>query len=174
MFFVLRKLAGAAFVIFGAITMVFLILYWLPGDPATLIAGDGATAETIARIRDHLGIDRPLWQNLFSYIAGLAHGDLGISFSTNAPVLGQLWAQLPSTLALAGITCAVAIIAGVLLGVVAAVGRGNAIDHAIQAITLFFTSMPSFWLGILLILIFSVTLQWLPARTPRSSCRRWW
>ena len=163
MLFVLRKFAGAAFVVFGAITMVFLILYWLPGDPAVLIAGDGATAETIARIRDHLGTDRPLWQQYAIYIDGLAHGDLGTSFSTNTPVLAQLLAQLPPTLALTAFACAVAIVAGVLLGVISAVGHGRAIDHAIQATTLFFTSMPSFWLGILFILLFSVTLRWLPA-----------
>jgi peptide/nickel transport system permease protein len=163
MAFVLRRVAGAALVIFGTITLVFAILYWLPGDPAVLVAGENATEESIARIRTLLGTERPLWEQYGDYLAGLAQGDLGTSFATQEPVTVRLWAQFPSTLALTLLASTVAIVAGVLLGVVAAVSRGRWLDQAIQAVMLFFTSMPSFWLGILLILLFSVTLQWLPA-----------
>ncbi|ETR79233.1 glutathione ABC transporter permease [Afipia sp. P52-10] len=159
MAFVLRRVAGAALVIFGTITLVFAILYWLPGDPAVLVAGENATEESIARIRTLLGTERPLWEQYGDYLAGLAQGDLGTSFATQEPVTVRLWAQFPSTLALTLLASTVAIVAGV----VAAVSRGRWLDQAIQAVMLFFTSMPSFWLGILLILLFSVTLQWLPA-----------
>ena len=161
--FVLKRVGGAAFVIAGTITLVFLVLHWLPGDPAALIAGDSATAETVANIRAQLGTDRPLWNQYFIYIAGLAHGDLGTSFATREPVLGRLWAQVPATMMLTLFASGVALVAGLLLGVVSAVNRGKLLDRAIQTVMLFLTSMPSFWLGILLILVFSVTLRWLPA-----------
>jgi peptide/nickel transport system permease protein len=161
--FVLRRVAGAAFVIAGTITLVFLVLHWLPGDPAALIAGDSATAETVANIRAQLGTDQPLWNQYIGYVGGLAHGDLGTSFATREPVLGRLWAQVPATMMLTLFASGVALVAGLLLGVLSAVNRGKLLDRAIQTVMLFLTSMPSFWLGILLILVFSVTLRWLPA-----------
>jgi len=160
---ILRRLGGGLFAIFGAITLVFLILYWLPGDPAALIAGDDASQETIDRIRAHLGTDRPLWDQYAAYLYGLAHGDLGKSFSTNQPVLDRLLAQIPATLALTALGSAFAILTGLALGVVSAVNKDRWIDRTIQTILLFLVSMPSFWIGILLILFFSVTLRWLPA-----------
>jgi len=161
--FVLHRLAAAALVVFGTVTLIFAVLYLLPGDPAVLVAGENATEESIARIRELLGTDRPFWAQYADYLAGLAQGDLGMSFATQEPVTVRLWAQFPSTIALTLFASVVAMVAGVLLGIVAAVNRGGWIDHAIQSVMLFFTSMPSFWLGILLILLFSVTLQWLPA-----------
>lgn len=163
MSFILRRLAGAVLVIFGTVTLVFSILYWLPGDPAMLIAGENATPESIARIRAILGTGRPLWEQYADYLGRLAHGDLGVSFATQEPVTVRLWAQFPSTIGLTLFASLVAIVAGVLLGIVAAVNRGKWVDQAIQTVMLFFTSMPSFWLGILLVLLFSVTLNWLPA-----------
>jgi peptide/nickel transport system permease protein len=161
--FALRRIGGALFVIAGTVTLVFLILHWLPGDPAALVAGDTATAETIANIRAQLGTDRPLWSQYVAYIAGLLHGDLGTSFATREPVLGRLWAQVPTTMVLTLFSSAVALAAGVALGVVAAVHRDKWQDRTIQFVMLFLTSLPSFFLGILLILVFSVTLRWLPA-----------
>lgn len=163
MSFAVQRFAGAVFVIFGTITLVFLVLHWLPGDPASLIAGDNATTETIANIRTQLGTDRPLPAQYLSYLDGLAHGDLGTSFATHVSVSDTLWAQFPPTLALSSLAAVVAIVMGVLLGVAAAVNHGNLIDRLIQYVLLFLTAMPSFWLGILLILVFSVTLRWLPA-----------
>jgi len=159
----LRRIGGALFVIAGTVTLVFLILHWLPGDPAALVAGDTATAETIANIRAQLGTDRPLWSQYVAYIAGLLHGDLGTSFATREPVLSRLWAQAPTTMVLTLFSSAVALAAGVALGVVAAVHRDKWQDRTIQFVMLFLTSLPSFFLGILLILVFSVTLRWLPA-----------
>ncbi|PZP45172.1 MAG: peptide ABC transporter permease [Azospirillum brasilense] len=161
--FLLRRLLGSFLVVFGTVTLVFLILHWLPGDPAVLIAGEDATEETIARIRAHLGTDRPLGVQYLAYLGGLLRGDLGISFATREPVWRRLWGQFPATLALTLMATSLALLLGIALGLLAAAQRGRWIDHAIQAVMLFLTAMPSFWLGILLILIFSVTLQWLPA-----------
>jgi peptide/nickel transport system permease protein len=150
-------------VIFGAVTLVFMILYWLPGDPATLLVGEDAPAETIAQVRAQLGTDRPLLEQYVSYVGHLAKGDLGTSYATGEQVVSRLAAQVPATLGLTLFATLVAVLIGIGLGVVAAVHRGSWIDHAIQTSTLTFTSMPSFWLGILLILVFSVHFQWLPS-----------
>ncbi len=163
MAYVLKRLAAAALVVFGTVTLVFLILYALPGDPASLIAGDDAPPAVIARIRIQLGADQPLWAQYLYYLHGLVTGDLGRSFLTGEPVFGRLAAQLPATLELTFLSAGVAIVLGVLLGVLSAVHRGDWIDNLIQTITMTFTSMPEFWRGILLILIFSVWLHWLPA-----------
>lgn len=159
----LRRLLEALFVIAGAVTLVFFILYWLPGDAAVLVAGDDATEETIQRIRERLGTDRPLSEQYLAYMGNLARGELGTSYVTQEPVLAKLLEQLPATLGLTLAACGVAVVFGLVLGTVSAVNHGRWLDEAIQGLALFFTSMPSFWLGILLILVFSVTLKWLPA-----------
>ncbi len=161
--FVLQRLGHALFVIFGAVTLVFLILYWLPGDPALLVAGDGASPQTIADIRAQLGTTRPLWEQYGVYLWHLAHGDLGISFTTNEPVLSKILAQLPPSLALTLSTSLFAICVGTALGLLAAVHEGKTLDRLIQTVTLAITAMPVFWVGMLLILLFSVRLRWLPA-----------
>ena len=142
----LRRLAGAALVVSGAVTLVFLILYWLLGDPATLIAGDDAPPALVARLRTQLGSDQPLWAQYLHYLHALASGNLGRSFATGEPVLSRLAAQLPATLALTALSALLAILVGVVLGVISAVHRGDWIDHALQTMMLVITSMPSFWL----------------------------
>jgi ABC-type dipeptide/oligopeptide/nickel transport system permease component len=163
MLYLLRRLSAAALVIFGAVTLVFMILYWLPGDPAALIAGEDAPAATVAQVRAQLGTDRPLFQQYTLYLDRLAQGDLGTSYATGEPVFSRLAAQIPATLALTIYATLVAVAIGIGLGILAAVRRGGWVDHLIQSSTLTFTSMPSFWLGIILILVFSVHLRWLPS-----------
>ncbi len=162
MSFIVRRSLAACAVIFSSLTIVFLILFWLPGDTAALIAGEDATPETIAHLRAVLGSDKPLWQQYASYLGGLVHGNMGTSTSTGEPVSFRLAAQIPATLELTLVSCALAIVLGVLLGVVAGVNRERPLDHLIQLGVLFLTSVPQFWLGILLIIIFSVRLRWLP------------
>jgi len=161
--FIARRLLAACGVIFGTITLVFFILYWLPGDPAMMVAGDDASAATVANIRAKLGTSVPLLQQYGTYLLHLAHGDFGKSFSTNEPVWHRLAGQLPATIQLTLCASVVAITVGLVLGMLAAVNRDGWIDHSLQTLLMFFTSMPSFWLGLLLILIFSVGLRWLPA-----------
>lgn len=149
-------------VIFGAVTLIFLVLNWLPGDSATLIAGQDASAETIQHLREKLGTNRSLSEQYRSYVKGLLHGDLGTSYTTREPVVQRLAAQLPATLELTLSACSLAIILGVGLGVLSVLHNGRWLDQAVQALSLFLVSMPSFWLGILMILLFSVRLGWLP------------
>ncbi len=159
---VLGRLLSSLGVVFGAVTLVFLILNWLPGDPAELIAGEEASPETIHRVRQQLGTDRPLGQQYAHYLGALLQGDLGKSYVSREPVSQRLAAQFPATAVLTLSACAVALVAGVALGVVSARRAGSWVDQLIQTVALWLHSMPGFWLGILLILLFSVTLGWLP------------
>ena len=161
--FFLQRFASAIFVVFGAITLVFGVLHLLPGDPAALVAGDGASPATIANIQAELGTNRPLPVQYGHYLWSLAHGNLGTSFATNEPVAARIWAQFPPTLELTASACIIAILLGTTLGIVSAIRQNRWLDRTIQAAVLFLVSMPSFWTGILLILLFSVVLHWLPA-----------
>jgi ABC-type dipeptide/oligopeptide/nickel transport system permease component len=159
---VIERLLASGGVVFGAITLIFLILNWLPGDTAAMVAGPDASAETIERVRVQLGTMRPLGEQYRTYLWGLLHGDLGRSYITHEPVLGRLLAQLPSTAVLALAASVVAVVVGVGLGVVSARFHGRWVDQVIQLFALAVVSIPGFWLGILGILLFSVTLGWLP------------
>jgi len=158
----LSRLFASLVVIFGAITLIFLILNWLPGDPAVLIAGENATPETVEHVRHQLALDRPLWIQYTSYLSGLLRGDLGQSYITHGPVFDHLIAHVPATAKLAFSAAGVAIVLGVLLGVLSARFQGRWIDQVIQLVTLAIVSVPPFWLGMLGILVFSVQLGWLP------------
>jgi len=158
----LHRIVASLGVIFGAVTLVFLILHWLPGDPAQLVAGADASEDTVARVREQLGTAQPLGVQYLHYLAALAHGDLGESYVTHEPVLAKLAAQLPATLALTLSACSLAVVLGVVFGVLAARRAGGWVDQAIQWGALALHAMPGFWLGILLILVFSVFLRWLP------------
>ncbi|MFT3966186.1 MAG: ABC transporter permease, partial [Sphingobium sp.] len=98
--FLSRRLLGAVGVALGAVTLVFMVLYWLPGDPAFLITGEDAPPEVVAKVREKLGTDRPVIDQYIDYMRGLAHGDLGNSYLTGEPVMHRIAAQLPATLEL--------------------------------------------------------------------------
>ncbi|MGD0677312.1 MAG: ABC transporter permease [Polyangiaceae bacterium] len=159
---VFERLLASVGVVFGAVTLIFLILNWLPGDPAALIAGENASAATIEQVRAQLGTDRPLAQQYRELLIGLLHGDLGKSYVTREPVLKRLAAQFPATASLTVAASLVAITIGVGLGVLSALYRGRWLDQIVQCLALCVVSIPSFWLGILMMLLFSVRLRWLP------------
>jgi ABC-type dipeptide/oligopeptide/nickel transport system permease component len=159
---ILQRLLWSLGVVYGAVTVIFLILEWLPGDPASLIAGSEASAESIERVRNQLGLAQPLGQRYGEYLTALVHGDLGRSYVTREPVLDRLLAQFPSTVTLTLSAGLVALSLGIGLGVLSARHQGRWLDQLIQALALAFVSMPSFWLGIMAILLFSVVLGWLP------------
>jgi len=159
---VVERVVASMGVVFGAVTLIFLILNWLPGDPAALVAGEGASNQTISELRKQLGTDRPLLRQYREYLAGLAHGDLGKSYVTHEPVMKRLASQLPATASLTLAASAVAIVLGIALGLMSALSEGRWIDRSIQGFALVVVSIPPFWLGILLMLLFSVKLRWLP------------
>ncbi|CAN7638416.1 ABC transporter permease [Paenibacillus sp. LjRoot153] len=161
--YILNRLIVSIPVILGSLTLVFLIIHWLPGDPAQMIAGEDASPERIDYLRKQFGLDQPLWQQYAVYLWKSIRGDFGHSFANSQPVIDRLLAQLPATLSLALLSTIFAIIVGFILGVLSAVYKNRVLDYIVRVISLLGVSMPKFWLGILLILVFSVHLQLLPA-----------
>lgn len=158
----ISRLSTSLGVVFGAVTLIFLILNWLPGDPALLVAGESASPEMVEHLRTQLGMDRSIGQQYRDYLVGLSHGDLGRSYVTREPVLQRLAAQFPATLSLTLWASLVALVFGVVLGVSSARYHGTWYDQLIQFVTLALFSVPPFWIGLLAILVFSVRLGWLP------------
>lgn len=158
----LSRLALSLCVVFGAVSLIFAILNWLPGDVATMVAGENASAETIENVRAQLGTARPLSEQYLDYLAGLVRGDLGKSYVSKEPVLDRLREQFPATASLTLSAALVAITLAVSLGVLAARYHQRWPDQLIQALSLTIMSVPSFWLGLLAILLFSVKLGLLP------------
>lgn len=159
--YLLRRLALSLTAMFGVITIVFVLLH-VSGDPAALLVTQNATREDMERIRQAYGLDRPLSVQYARFIERVARGDLGYSYRQDVPVAELITGRLGATFELALASLAVAIVLGVTLGMAAAVRRGSAVDTAAMTIALLGTSMPSFWLGLLLIIVFSVKLGWLP------------
>ncbi|HBK60901.1 MAG TPA: peptide ABC transporter [Firmicutes bacterium] len=149
--------------LFGVTLMVFLILHLTPGDPAALILGDAADQQTIEMLRHEMGLDRPLPVQYLDFVWKAVRGDLGTSIHSKRPVVSELRSRLPATLELACTALTLAVMIGITVGIVSAVKRYSAFDHAMMLTTLVFASMPSFWLGLILMLVFSVQLGWLPA-----------
>jgi peptide/nickel transport system permease protein len=143
--------------------IVFALQHLLPGDPAVMLAGDSAgDPHVVAQIRDHLLLNRPIWQQYLHWLVGVLHGNLGYSWELSAPVTTLLLQKLPVTLQLSAMAFVIALATGIPLGVISAVKKGTPLDWLATSIGLFGLSVPSFWLGIVLILVVSVDLGWLP------------
>ena len=151
-------------VLLGVSIAVFAMMRLLPGDPATImLAESGASAEQVAQLRRELGLDDPLPLQYWRFISGAVVGDFGRSIRSKRPVNAELAAQLPSTIQLTLAAMIVAIAVGVTLGLIAATHQNGVLDYGTMLVALAGVSMPSFWLGILLIILFSVNLRWFPA-----------
>jgi peptide/nickel transport system permease protein/oligopeptide transport system permease protein len=161
--YIVKRLLLSIPVIFGVAFLVFAMVRIVPGDPATVIAGETATLDVVEGIRKDLGLNRPLLRQFGSFVAGLARGDLGRSIRTRAPVSLEVAARIPNTLQLTTAGLFVAVVIGVTAGVVSAVKPYSLIDTVVMLIALAGLSMPVFWSGLMLILIFAVRLGWLPA-----------
>lgn len=161
--YIQQRLVAAIVTLFGITIIVFLMLHLLPGDPARVIAGLLATEEDVARLRIQLGLTQPLIVQYWNFLSHLLVGDLGISARTSEPVLTEILARLPATMELALLSTAIAASLGVLGGVIAATHRNSFIDYLTSILTLFGSSMPAYWLGLMLIILFAVNLQILPA-----------
>lgn len=160
--FLARRLALTVIVLLGVATLVFSLIHLVPGDPAQAMLGEGAAPEDIAQLRGRLGLDRPLVEQYAVYMRGLLRGDLGTSLRTQQPVTDQIAERIPATAELAGAAMLVAVLLAVPLGVIAAVWRGTWVDQSAMALALTGISVPGFWLGPLLALVFAVELGWLP------------
>lgn len=162
--FAVRRLLTLIPLLIGVTLLVFSMLQLVPGDPVRAILGEStaATPEQIERMREDLGLNAPLHVQYLSYIANVVRGDFGTSIRTRRPVLEQILLRLPSTLELTFAGLAFAIVFGTSLGVISALHHNTIIDKLAVVIALLGVSIPSFWLGLLLILLFSVQLNWLP------------
>jgi peptide/nickel transport system permease protein len=159
--YVFRKVFHTAFVAFGVVTLVFAALR-LSGDPAaTMLPGDASVEELLA-LRRQLGLDRALWVQYLQFLAGAVTGDFGTSFRHQQPALTLVLERLPATLELAGAALLLAVSLALPLGILAAVYRGGIVDVVAMAFAVVGQATPYFWMGIMLILVVSVELAWLP------------
>jgi len=160
--FLTRRLVLSVPVLLGVATLVFSLIHMIPGDPAQAMLGETASEADVAALRAKLGLDRPLLEQYAAFLGGLARGDLGTSLRTGEPVAQQIWQRAPATVELAAAAMVFAIGVAIPLGVLAAVWRGTAVDFASMGLALTGISVPNFWLGPLLAIVFSVWLEWLP------------
>jgi peptide/nickel transport system permease protein len=161
--YLVKRLAAILPTIFFVTVIIFGLQQLLPGDAATMLAGEDQDPQVIAYLRQKMHLDEPLPVRYGYWIAGVAHGDLGESLRIQEPVLGLILQKLPVTIELASMAMLIALVIGIPTGIVSAVGKGTAWDYIANVIALWGLSTPNFWLGILMILLFSVQLGWLPA-----------
>ncbi|ABO50963.1 binding-protein-dependent transport systems inner membrane component [Desulforamulus reducens MI-1] len=149
-------------VLFGVSLFVFLVLHLFTTDPAAMMLGQHATAEQVASLREELGFNKPLYVQFGVFISQIIQGDFGMSLMTRSPVTDELLARFPATVELAFAAMLIATLIGVTVGVISAVKQYSIFDYLSMVGALLGVSMPIFWLGLMLIILFSVTLGWLP------------
>jgi peptide/nickel transport system permease protein len=160
--YLVRRILLTIPVLLGVATLVFSLIHLVPGDPAQAMLGDGASPQDIAELRNSLGLDRPLLDQYVTFMRHAVTGDLGRSFRTGQPVTTMIVERIPATAELAIAAMLVAIVVAIPLGVIAAVWRGTAADYGAMTFALAGVSIPNFWLGPLLAIVFAVELGWLP------------
>ena len=170
---VARRLVQLVPTLFFVSVLIFLLQQLLPGDPALVMAGEERDPAVLEQIRRQYRLDQPIPVQYLYWIGGVLTGDLGESMRLKVPVLDLIAQKLPVTLQLATMAMLIALVIGVAAGVVSAVKRGTAWDYAVNAISLWGISTPNFWLGIMLIFLFAVTLGWLPASGYVSPFEDW-
>lgn len=160
--FTLRRLLGFAVTLLVAAAVIFYLLDLLPGDPAQFVLGINATPESVARLRAQMGLDAPAHERFVAWIWGMLQGDFGVSYTQSAPVAQLIWDRLAVTLPLAVFAMVISMAIGLPLGIFAARMRGKAPDTGIMVVAQLGIAIPNFWFGMLLVLLFAVTLRWLP------------
>jgi peptide/nickel transport system permease protein len=161
--YIFRRLGQSIGVLIGVTLLVFLLVQLIPGGPALMILGEDATAEQIALVNHNLGLDRPLYVQYLSWVVNVCKGDFGRSFQDSRPILPDLLNRMPATLELLVAAMFVALLISIPIGIVSAVKRNSFIDNIGRIFALLGVSMPSFWIGLLLILVFAKDLRWLPS-----------
>lgn len=160
--YILKRLLFMLLVMAGVATMVFFITRVIPADPVGAILGGNAPIELVDKMRHQLGLDKPIHLQFVDYLTNIVHGDFGVSLKTNRPVTDDLKEFFPATLELAIASILITIVFGIILGILSAVHRNKLIDHVMRVFAIMGVSMPVFWLGLLLLLLFYYFLEWLP------------
>ncbi len=160
--YIIRRLLLAIPVLIGVVTLVFLSLRLMPGDPALIMAGEAAPQEVVDRIRDQLGLDQPLIVQYGIYMGNLLRGDLGESVRTRRPVSREIGIRFPATMELAAASMAIAVVFGLLAGLISATRQYSLIDYGTMVGALMGISIPVFWFGLMAMWVFSVQLGWFP------------
>lgn len=160
--FLAKWLSQLLIVLLGVTLVTFLVSHVVPGDPARMLIGQRADAQTLESMRHALGLDKPVWFQYLDYLWGLVHGDMGISIRTQRPVLNELLTYFPATIELTLFAMGFAVIIGVVLGLLSAAYRDTLIDHATRVFAILGVSTPLFWLGLVVLLLFYKYLGWLP------------
>lgn len=162
--YVLKRLLYMIPVVLGVAFLVFVILSLTPGDPGSIILGITADPEDIAALNAEFGYDQPFLIRFIIYIGDIVlHFDLGTSYQSRQPVINDIIARFPNTLVLAVLSMAAASIIGISLGIISAVRQYSVLDHTCVVVAMIFASIPGFWLGLMLLLLFSLKLGWLPS-----------
>mgnify|MGYP003864629051 CR=1 FL=1 len=160
--YIVKRLFLMIIVMFGVATIVFFITHVIPADPVGAILGGNAPIELVDQMRHQLGLDKSIPLQFINYMEGIVHGDFGVSLKTNRSVLKDIIDFFPATIELAIVSMIFATIVGVVLGILSAVYRNKVIDHFSRVFSILGVSMPVFWLGLLLLLLFYYRLGWLP------------
>ncbi len=160
--FVARRLLHLVPVMLGISFLVFLLLHLVPGDPVRVMMQDVGSPEQVEQVRRQLGLDRPLYVQYVAFVARAVRGDFGRSIHTRRPVAQEISYRIPYTLRMAVAAMVVAVVMGIVLGAIAAMHHQSILDYGTMVIALAGVSLPSFWFGLVLILIFSLYLRWLP------------
>ncbi|UED75757.1 nickel ABC transporter permease [Brevibacillus sp. DP1.3A] len=160
--YIVKRLLSGIIVLFGLSVFTFLLIHLIPGDPVRIMLGQRATVEQIESLRGELGLNKPLVVQYLDYASGVLKGDLGTSLKTGRPVSTEIADRFPATAKMAVGSLVVAVVIGIGLGVLAAKYKDTPIDGAIMTFSTFGMSIPGFWLGLLVILVFSVHLGWFP------------
>lgn len=161
--YVSRRLLAMILVLLVTVIFICTLMYFVPGDPALIMLGQSATVESVQALHEKYGMDDPYLLKVGKYIAGLLHGDMGISFKSKTPVFEELMARYPITLTITFGSTIIGLVIGVVAGIISAVKQYSAVDRIFTTFSLFGASAPSFWIAMMLVLIFSVKLGWLPA-----------
>ncbi len=167
--YILKRLIGAVPTVLGVLTLVFILMRMVPGDPALLILGEWATPESVAALRKDMGLDTPIWQQYFTFLGQIAQGDLGRSIRTNQPVYAEVLRVFPHTASLALAAIGLASLLGIAAGTLSALKRNTALDYIVSTLSMIGIAMPVFTLGIILLLVFSYQLRWFPAISSTGS-----
>jgi peptide/nickel transport system permease protein len=160
--YIRKRLFLSVFVLFGVTIVIFGMVHFLPGDPALILLGERATQQTVAQLREQLGLNRSLPEQYWLFVSGLVQGQWGTSLAFRQPVSDMVLSRVPISIGLAVYAMALAAVTTFIFGLLAAVNKGRLVDQVIRVVFLLILTTPGFWFGILLILVLSLWLKWFP------------